>query len=93
VSAVGRASGVGERDPLVARVISQQCRKCGHTAPGNRKSQAEFQCQACGHHDQADRNAAATILAPATRPAPTPGPGATPVSTGVLAQARTPNAA
>jgi putative transposase len=76
-----------------AQYSSQQCRKCGHTAPGNRKSQAEFRCQACGHHDHADRNAAATILARATQPAPTPGPGATPDSTSVLAQARTPNAA
>jgi putative transposase len=76
-----------------AQYSSQQCRKCGHTSPENRKSQAEFRCQACGHHDHADRNAAATILARATQPAPTPGLGATPVSTGVLAQTRTPNAA
>ena len=76
-----------------AQYSSQQCHRCGHTPPENRKSQAEFRCQACGHQDHADRNAAATILARATQPAPTPGPGATPVSTGVLAQARTPNAA
>jgi putative transposase len=78
-----------------AQYSSQQCRKCGHTSPDNRESQAEFRCQACGHHDHADRNAAATILARAAQPAPTPGPGATPVSTGVLArEPRTsPNAA
>lgn len=76
-----------------AQYSSQQCSGCGHTSPENRKSQAEFRCQACGHRDHADRNAAATILARANRPALTPGPGATPVSMGVLAQARTPNAA
>ena len=86
------ASGT-ELVAVPAQYSSQQCRRCGHTSPENRKSQAEFRCQACGHRDHADRNAAATILARATHPAPTPGPGATPVSTGVLAQARTPNAA
>lgn len=69
-----------------AQYSSQQCRKCGHASPENRKSQAEFRCQACGHDDHADRNAAAVILARAM-PAPTPGPGATP--SGVLAKART----
>jgi transposase len=69
-----------------AQYSSQQCRKCGHTSPKNRKSQAEFRCQACGHGDHADRNAAAVILARA-KPAPTPGPGATP--SGVLAKAGT----
>jgi transposase len=76
-----------------AQYSSQQCRKCGHTSPENRKSQAEFRCQACGHADHADRNAARNILARAPWPAPTPGPGATPVSDGVLAQARTSNVA
>lgn len=75
-----------------AQYSSQQCRECGHTSPENRKSQAEFRCQACGHADHADRNAAKNILARASRPAPTPGPGATPVSDGVLAKARTANA-
>jgi len=70
-----------------AHYSSQQCRKCGHTSPGNRKSQADFRCQSCGHCDHADTNAAAVILARATKPAPTPGPGATP--SGVLAKART----
>jgi putative transposase len=73
---------------VLAQYSRQQCRKCGHTSPENRKSQAEFRCQACGHADHADRNAAAIILARGTQPAPTPGPGATP-TTGVLAQART----
>lgn len=76
-----------------AQYSSQQCRKCGHTSPENRKSQAKFRCQACGHADHADRNAAKNILARAARPAPTPGPGATPVSDGVLARARTSNVA
>jgi transposase len=69
-----------------AQYSSQQCRKCGHISPENRKSQAEFRCQLCGHADHADANAAAVILARAM-PAPTPGPGATP--SGVLAKART----
>jgi transposase len=76
-----------------ASYSSQQCRKCGHTSSENRKSQAEFRCVRCGHTDHADRNAARNILARAHALAPTPGPGATPVDAGVLAQARTPNAA
>lgn len=28
---------------------SLQCRTCGHSAKGNRKSQAEFRCAICGH--------------------------------------------
>jgi putative transposase len=69
-----------------AQYSSQQCRKCGHTSPENRKSQAEFRCQLCGYADHADTNAAGVILARAM-PAPTPGSGATP--SGVLAKART----
>lgn len=69
-----------------ARYSSQQCRKCGHISPENRKSQAEFRCQLCGHADHADANAAAVILVRAV-PAPTPGSGATP--SGVLVKART----
>jgi putative transposase len=69
-----------------AQYSSQQCRRCGHTSPENRKSQAEFRCQLCSHVDHADANAAGVILARAM-PAPTPGSGATP--SGVLAKART----
>jgi putative transposase len=64
-----------------ARYSSQQCRKCGHTAKENRESQAVFRCLACGHGDHADHNAAHIVLARA-RPAPTPGPGATPQDVG-----------
>jgi putative transposase len=45
------------------RFTSQQCRTCGHTAAGNRESQAVFRCQQCGHADHADVNAARNILA------------------------------
>jgi putative transposase len=76
-----------------ARYSSQQCRKCGHTSSENRKSQAEFRCVQCGHIDHADRNAALNILARAHALAPTPGPGAIPAPAGMLAQARTPDAA
>jgi putative transposase len=69
-----------------ARFGSQECRKCGHTAKENRESQAVFLCIACGHGNHADHNAAAIVLARA-RPAPTPGPGATPH--GALAKVRT----
>ena len=56
------ASGVtvAQIDP---RFTSQQCHACGHTAPGNRESQAVFRCQSCGHEDHADVNAARNILA------------------------------
>ncbi len=64
-----------------ARYSSQECRKCGHTAKENRESQAVFLCLACGHGDHADHNAAEIVLARA-RPAPTPGPGATPQGVG-----------
>jgi putative transposase len=64
-----------------ARYSSQQCRKCGHTATENRQSQTVFLCVACGHGDHADHNAAEIVLARA-RPAPTPGPGATPQGVG-----------
>ena len=76
-----------------AAYSSLECRQCGHTSTENRKSQAEFQCVKCGHQDHADIQAANTILALATRPAHTSGPEATPVQTGVLAQARRPDAA
>ncbi|WBB94174.1 transposase [Verrucosispora sp. WMMC514] len=50
---------------------SRRCHQCGHTAAGNRVTQAKFQCQACGHVDHADRNAALNILRAGTarRPA------------------------
>jgi putative transposase len=41
---------------------SQRCSACGHTAAGNRTSQAEFQCLACGFTAHADVNAAINIL-------------------------------
>jgi putative transposase len=44
------------------RHTSQRCAACGHTANGNRPSQAVFRCRSCGHHDHADVNAARNIL-------------------------------
>lgn len=41
---------------------SQRCHQCGHTAKGNRESQARFRCQQCGHTANADTNAAQNIL-------------------------------
>jgi putative transposase len=70
-----------------ARYSSQECRKCGHTAKENRESQAVFVCVACGHGDHADHNAAEIVLARA-KPAPTPGPGATPQGVGTARCAR-----
>jgi transposase len=62
------------------RFTSQQCHVCGHTAPGNRDSQAVFRCQQCGHGDHADVNAARNILARGLAAmavsAPAPGHGA-----------------
>jgi len=60
------------------RFTSQQCHVCGHTAPGNRDSQAVFRCQRCGHSDHADVNAARNILARglATMEGPCARPGA-----------------
>lgn len=40
---------------------SQECAKCHHTHPDNRKTQAEFKCVKCGHVDNADHNAAEVI--------------------------------
>ena len=40
---------------------SQECAVCGHTHPGNRKSQADFACGSCGHTANADSNADAVI--------------------------------
>jgi putative transposase len=44
------------------RHTSQRCTQCGHTAAGNRVTQAEFRCLACGHQAYADVNAAINIL-------------------------------
>ena len=44
------------------RHTSQRCPQCGHTATGNRVTQAEFRCLACGHQAHADVNAAINIL-------------------------------
>jgi transposase len=52
---------------------SVECRACGHTASGNRESQAVFRCLECGHANHADTNAAQNVLARGLRPAPTPG--------------------
>jgi putative transposase len=41
---------------------SLRCNACGHTAPGNRQSQAVFQCVKCGHLAHAGTNAARNIL-------------------------------
>jgi putative transposase len=44
------------------RRTSQRCAQCGHTAAGNRITQAEFRCLTCGHYAHADVNAARNIL-------------------------------
>ncbi len=48
-----------EVDP---RHTSDGCEACGHAAPDNRVTQAEFVCQKCGHTAQADEHAARNIL-------------------------------
>jgi putative transposase len=49
-----------EVDP---RHTSDRCEKCGHAAPENRVTQAEFRCAACGHGPiQADEHAARNLL-------------------------------
>ena len=45
-----------------ARHTSDGCECCGHAAPGNRVSQAEFACQRCSHTAPADEHAARNIL-------------------------------
>jgi putative transposase len=44
------------------RHTSDRCEACGHAAPENRVSQAEFRCQRCSHGAQADEHAARNIL-------------------------------
>ena len=44
------------------RNTSRRCAACGHTAAGNRVTQAAFCCVSCGHTDHADVNAAINIL-------------------------------
>jgi len=41
---------------------SDGCEKCGHAAPENRVTQADFVCQRCSHRAQADEHAARNIL-------------------------------
>jgi putative transposase len=48
-----------EVDP---RHTSDRCENCGHAAPENRVTQAEFRCAACGHTAQADEHAARNVL-------------------------------
>ncbi|SEI94583.1 putative transposase [Allopseudospirillum japonicum] len=44
-----------------AAYTSQECAKCDHTHPDNRKSQAVFVCGHCGNTDNADNNASLVI--------------------------------
>jgi putative transposase len=48
-----------EVDP---RHTSDRCENCGHAAPENRVTQAEFKCHRCEHRSQADEHAARNIL-------------------------------
>ena len=50
-----------EVDP---RHTSDRCENCGHAAPENRVTQAEFRCSSssCGHTAQADEHAARNLL-------------------------------
>jgi putative transposase len=48
-----------EVDP---RHTSDSCERCGHAAPQNRVTQAEFACQRCAHRAPADEHAARNIL-------------------------------
>jgi putative transposase len=41
---------------------SDRCEQCGHAAPENRATQAEFVCRQCSHTAQADEHAARNIL-------------------------------
>lgn len=53
----------GRVEKVNAAYTSQRCNACGHTAPGNRESQAVFRCESCGHTVNADVNAAQNIAA------------------------------
>lgn len=44
-----------------APYTSRQCSSCGHVAPENRRTQAQFSCTSCGHSENADLNAAKNI--------------------------------
>jgi putative transposase len=44
-----------------AAYTSQECAKCDHTHPDNRKSQDKFVCGNCGNVDNADNNASKVI--------------------------------
>ncbi len=46
---------------IPAAYPSQECAKCGHTHPDNRKTQALFVCGSCGNTDNADHNASLVI--------------------------------
>lgn len=46
---------------IPAPYTSQECAKCGHTHPDNRKSQSSFVCGNCGNTDNADHNASMVI--------------------------------
>ena len=46
---------------IPAAYTSQECAKCGHTHPDNRKTQALFVCGSCGNTDNADHNASLVI--------------------------------
>ena len=46
---------------------SRECNQCGYTDSENRSDQATFCCGKCGHRENADINAAKTILARGTR--------------------------
>jgi putative transposase len=59
----GKAESAGRTVIAVdPRHTSQCCAECGHTAKGNRVTQAEFRCLSCGHTAHADVNAAINIL-------------------------------
>ena len=53
----------GRVEMIPAALTSQICSACGHCAPENRESQAEFRCRTCGHQTNADINAARNIAA------------------------------